>query len=303
MRTVLVPLDGNETSESILPEAIRVAGKGGRILLMRDVSSGRGGDGFISADMEAVESSDRYLRDRARQVESAGVSVGTETFVLQDPAMAIDEAADMLGVDLIACATHGRSGVRRVFRPSVAWAALAKSSVPVMVQRSRKGPTEMREAVLPVKILVPLDGSKRSEESLPLAVELAKDWNGQLLLVQVLPYMAGPGDSKGYLARITSKAEEYLNHVATSIAFPTSREVVAGDVLSGLADTINSRAITHVVMSSHGRTGLRRVATGSVTDDLIRRVAIPIVVVPSFSTSHKARVMEAVPLRSLQPAL
>jgi hypothetical protein len=43
------------------------------------------------------------------------------------------------------------------------------------------------------------------------------------------------------------------------------------------------RGVGHVVMTSHGRTGLPRVLLGSVADDLIQQPPCPIIVIPSHA--------------------
>jgi nucleotide-binding universal stress UspA family protein len=68
------------------------------------------------------------LRDRF-----AGVPVETAARVGEDVAEAICAEADERGVDLVAVATHGRSGLRRLVLGSVAEAVLRQARVPVLV--------------------------------------------------------------------------------------------------------------------------------------------------------------------------
>lgn len=71
----------------------------------------------------------RYLQGRACRVV---VREG-------DPAQAITEAAAAEGVDLIVMATHGRSGIDRLVRGSVAWRVLQRATVPVLILHQPAG--------------------------------------------------------------------------------------------------------------------------------------------------------------------
>src|SRR5690349_6141986 len=71
-------------------------------------------------------------------------------------------------------------------------------------------------------ILVPLDGSKRSEEALPLAAQLARSTGASLLLLRVIPpervYISFYPSVPGYMAEQIRRsflegAHEYLEHM------------------------------------------------------------------------------------------
>jgi nucleotide-binding universal stress UspA family protein len=71
-----------------------------------------------------------------------------------EPAAQIVEEILAASVDLVAMATHGRSGLQRAMLGSVAERTLERSPVPVLVQRpGGKRVTEIRT------LLVPVDGS------------------------------------------------------------------------------------------------------------------------------------------------
>jgi nucleotide-binding universal stress UspA family protein len=295
MPRVLVALDGSEASASILPEAIRLAGRDGELVLIHDVGCSNRDEGAEpSRQIGAVEASETYLHDRVAELRASGVRARSETFVMSDPAQAIDEGARIFEADFIACATEARSGFLRVLRPSIAWSALAHSPVPVMLRRSDQE-TEPVDTTTP-RILVPLDGSPRAEAALPFAQDLAQRWRGSLLLVQVLPELV-PTERRfrrGESYALTVEQEErdatsYLEAVAEGLGKDVSTMVTVGAVAQKLSAVATSWAsstatVSHVVMASHGRTGLRRVILGSIADDLIHELRIPIIVVPAFAS-------------------
>jgi nucleotide-binding universal stress UspA family protein len=121
--------------------------------------------------------------------------------------------------------------------------------------------------------MVPLDGSARAEQALALATRLAPQWNGSLVLVQV------SSDSTG--------GQEYLDRMAHDSAVPVKTALRHGKAGATLAQLAVDLDITHVVMTRHGRTGMSRAIAGDVAADLIERLSVPIVVVPSLTAESR----------------
>jgi nucleotide-binding universal stress UspA family protein len=82
-------------------------------------------------------------------------------------------------------------------------------------------------------------------------------------------------------SREVEDAEAYLDEIARGLAGHVETGVWVGDVVHRLVELAETCGITHLVMASHGRTGLARVVLGSVADGLIHRLSYPIVVVPA----------------------
>jgi nucleotide-binding universal stress UspA family protein len=77
--------------------------------------------------------------------------------------------------------------------------------------------------------------------------------------------------------------QAYLDRIARDLTVPVQTVLGHGQAGAALARLVDERAITHVVMTSHGRTGLSRVIAGDVAATLIDRLAVPIVVIPSLA--------------------
>lgn len=299
MRRILVPLDGNNLSASILPDARRLAGPDGELVLIRDASvSAYYGAAAIDEQNLAIQEADDDLVLQARALRQDGVDVRTQTFVMGSAIRAIDEAITMFKPDMVACATHGRTGLQRLWRGSVAWAALAHSPIPVLLRH----PAES-ERKLPLwspltqrRILVPLDGSSLTEAALPLATRLAMEWHVPLVLVKVVanapnvPSMPiGLITPAEYDWGVDAKAASaYLHSVADRLPGDIQTCVYEGVTVEALARAISDLSITDIVLASHGRTGLSRVILGSIADELIHRLHCPIVVVPALAAAEPA---------------
>ena len=69
----------------------------------------------------------------------------------------------------------------------------------------------------------------------------------------------------------------------STVLVPLDETGFAESILPDAQQLAGEHAITHVVMTSHGRTGLSRMIAGDVAADLIERLSLPIVVIPSLA--------------------
>ena len=154
-------------------------------------------------------------------------------------------------------------------------------------------------------ILVPLDGSKFSESSLPLAMAIGRASGARLHLTQVhVPYEpeallgSTPFQFEGvnmeeYDAQRLEQDEAYIAQLGgrmggDGVAVESSvfKGQRVADGLSGFADELGADLI---VMASHGHTGASRAWLGSVADELVRHAHKPLLVTrPVEGTSAAA---------------
>jgi nucleotide-binding universal stress UspA family protein len=296
MRRILVALDGSELAESIIPDAVRYAGPDGEIILVRDAGwATTGSKSAYPSIWDSKLETDTYLNSHANALKKQGVNAVAHAVVFFNPSAAISDTAGALEVDMIACATHGRGPFGRLIHGSVAWKTLAHSTVPVLVRHFGEGsingssPAEQAGR----RIMVPLDGSRFAEMALPLAQQLAGEWDVTLHLVRVVATTvvpeaayAGPGAAAAvfYSGDDEAAAHEYLERVAGTLKTKAHTEVLVGSpVFEVLIEAARGNHITDVVMSSHGHTGLARVILGSVADGLMQHLSRPIVIVPALA--------------------
>lgn len=150
---VLIPLDGSELAETIMPFAERVAGPAdAEVLLLTVVEplsavSGLAGGGVAGPDallLRQLEAK-KYLAGLATRLERKGVRVRT-LLGLGAPAAEILAVARSEQADLIAMTTHGRSGFKRAVFGSVAEAVLQAATVPVLMIRMTARAVAAKEA-------------------------------------------------------------------------------------------------------------------------------------------------------------
>lgn len=151
------------------------------------------------------------------------------------------------------------------------------------------------------RIVVPLDGSERAAQALPLAARLARASRGALLLVQVAMPSSGVGLPVGEAALFAreisdeelEKARHPLEVLAASEALagiPVEVEVVAGHPAERILSTATARQADLIVMCSHGYSGFKRWVLGSVAQHIARHSAVPVLIL------REGRTLPAVPL-------
>jgi nucleotide-binding universal stress UspA family protein len=294
MRRVIALLDGSELAASILPDARRLAGTGGELILIRDVSE----RGTLHECEMRIADAEIELRPIVAALASEGIRAGMHVSSYGEPIEAIKDAIKTREPDAAAAVTHARSGLDRLRHGSVSWWLLEHSPVPVLL-RHLDGvpiPAAPDAAELRRNILVPLDGSVMSESALPLACSLAEEWDAALYLTQVVPFDALPRmlTLKDQLAGAMlpqsipmRKAREYLEEIAQHCRGTVHRAAIYGAPVETLAQLAREWWITDIVLASHGRTGFDRVATGSISEDLIKQVHVPVIVVPGVRSRDR----------------
>jgi nucleotide-binding universal stress UspA family protein len=246
----------------------------------------------------AVEDAQAYLAVLADKL-SAQVPVKT-VVTYGDAATEILEAVRTHAADGIVMATHGRTGLGHLLHGSVPEAVLAHSWVPVLVVHARPG-----ERVAPLfdpaaaRIMVPLDGSALSEAALPIALDMLGP-AGELMLVSVAtpPHHVERGESGRVLAYLDQQedgskrdAYTYLRGIARRLQesqpdLQVALDVRIGEPAAGIVMATADRCGDLVVMATHGRTGVRRAAMGSVAGSVVRSGSVPVVLVRASTTRH-----------------
>jgi nucleotide-binding universal stress UspA family protein len=141
-KKILVPLDGSETSEAILPEIEKLVSVfGASISLLHVVAIP-----ILPGSMEPViqyqtisealiKEGGEYLRTIEKRLKDKGLTV--ESHLQQgNEAQLILEHGDRKDIDLIAMSTHGRSGVSRWLLGSVAEKVIRHATKPILLVRS-----------------------------------------------------------------------------------------------------------------------------------------------------------------------
>jgi len=292
---ILIPLDGSETAEKVLPyaralaENLKASIELVAALDVADMAAHLSATRHLDSLIEGGERrTTEYLRRIAASFSGANVTCTVEKGRAED---VILERAGATAGTLIAMATHGRSGLDRWLMGSVAEKVLRGANNPLLLVRA-SDQTKIDSAVTLKSVIVPLDGSELAESVLPAAVELAKKLKLEIVLFRAyhIPYSAyGGGD--GYynidFGELTDamkdEAQSYLKEKSAQLKAQGIEKIscVAKEGFSGdqIIKIGRETPASLIAMCSHGRSGAKRWVLGSVTETVVRHGADPVLVI------------------------
>jgi len=278
-KRILVPLDGSDTAEIVLPYVEEITAKLGAEIVLVSVSepAAAGVDHLHHSYLEQTkEQVQRQLEDW-RGKEKAKVQ---SRVLMGEPASEILGYADESNVDLIAMASRGRSSQGPWLLGNVAAKVLRATGRLLLLIRAPASDTALQEKRLVKRILVPLDGSGVGAAAIPHVEALAQALGAELVLFQVLETVTTWTGLEAGASQHMPQGEEnilasalpYLEGVEQRL---NKRGLTTSSVaaLGSPADQIISYAEAHdidlIAMSTHGRSGIGRWVFGSVTDKVL----------------------------------
>jgi universal stress protein A len=167
--------------------------------------------------------------------------------------------------------------------PGVVVLELDRHDEPLMAAASRTALTPFRLK----RILVPIDFSDCTRKALRYAIPLAKEHEAAITLLYVVP----PGFSAGEYGGIDyaalqrdarATAEQELAALAVEEVrseVPADTSVACGSPAFEIIEAAKSLPADVIVISTHGRTGLKHMLLGSVTEHVVCRAPCPVLVV------------------------
>ena len=303
---ILVPLDGSEFSQQVIPYVQLMAERlGCPVELFRVIDSvspaladpvhgrylDRVAEGF---DNEALDE----LKAVKDSLEHKGINVSTVIHEGRAASTITREAASDPGA-LIAMSTHGRSGVSRWFLGSVTSEVLHAASNPMFIVRSTANGESVEPPTLK-NIILPLDGSKLGEQVLPHAKQLSKALRLNAHLVRVTPpdgeyhsYLPAyaldgattvyHGPIEEFSKAVDAEAMEYLHRVGDRLhcegIHSSEEQLLHVNPAAAIVDLAHEIPESIVAMTTHGRSGIGRWVLGSFADKVARHSGRPVLLV------------------------
>jgi nucleotide-binding universal stress UspA family protein len=268
MNRILIPLDGSDFSKWVLARAERLYARPGASVTILSVAA----EGRELEYRDLVASARDQLRARGVPCKSI-VRVG-------DPATEIVRELSLGMYDVLAMATHGRTGLGRVVFGSVAVGVLRTSPAPLCLFRplSRPdgtlSPAENAEPARFARILVPMDGSEIAEGALPLAERLAMAFGSHLLFFSAVPPGDGEADRRMLAVEYLRLRAESFRRRGIKVGVDVRTGEPAAEILRASKDVVADT----IAMTTHGRSGLTRAMYGSVAERVLHGADLPILV-------------------------
>ena len=292
MRQIMVPLDGSEFAEQALGWAYAVASRTGACVHLVKVQAPEPhtAEAFffnVQADTATRIADQNYLDTTSIAAQHCDVSVV--------PALLRGRVVDALAaycaeqdIDLVVMTTHGRGGLSRAWLGSVADELVRRINIPLMLLRpSAKAPMCGKGFHLD-NILIPLDRSEESERAIEPALALGQLTGAHYTLLEVLPPLTlVPVPEVTPIAmqqtdhdELRARAAAYLDTVAERLRAHGHRVdtavVIQPQCAAGILEQAASTDTSLIAMATHGRSGLQRLALGSVADKVLRGTTVPL---------------------------
>lgn len=287
---ILVPLDGSQLAECVLPHTLAVAHAfDAEITLLRILEKNQAGVSAQFFDLLNWQINKTkallYLETIRARFQTSGIQA--ETMVLEGlVAEGITEYVQNQGMKLIILSSHGRHGLTQWGISSITQKIILSAQTSLLIIRADQRYTqagESSENPIYQRILVPLDGSQRAENVLPIITQLSHFHKSQIHLVQVVqtPEMARqlpPARedidlATQVVARNREEAGHYLEQLK-SRSYPEgitvqTHLITSDNAAVALHQLEEQEHIDMVALSAHGYSGNHQWPYGSMVNNFI----------------------------------
>jgi nucleotide-binding universal stress UspA family protein len=243
----------------------------------------------VQADMEAVIHAESRAAAAVEDRVKALTGRSSADFEIRIESGGADSAvlrvAEDVKATLVVTASRGLSGIARLLLGSVAERIVRYAHCSVLIARPHKKTS---------KILVATDLSDLSLPAVSLAAEAASRVSGELVILYSLDVFSSPAmgltvpfggvpmvPPPELVAQLHAGAQTALGAIIERLGIKAETRVVEGDAASNIIRTAEQIEADLVVVATHGRTGLARVALGSVAEKVVRGARCSVLVARS----------------------
>lgn len=276
LKKILVPLDGSELADRILGHVQRILLREDAEVMLLTVLPPEAATEDDRTRAWRIEEASGHLMGELKKLGQAGARARYD-LMTGDPAAQILAFADTWQPGLIAMSTHGRTGLERFRRGSVAERVLRGSDHPVLLANPRG--FEGREARFR-RILVPLDGTDTSASILPIVEEFASRYESEVILLHAAA--AYTAFSEYPNVEVRPSAEELRDLMEPyrerfeRVGVRSRVYILYEDPAQAILHVVAADAVDLVTMTTHGRSGLSRWVFGSVAEKVLRNCPCPV---------------------------
>lgn len=279
-KKILVAYDGSLSSDNALLQAFQLANDEKSWITVATVIPEYTGDldltvGIVQKTL--VRQGEQLLAKAASIAKQEGALVKT---VLEEGEIyeRLVDLAEAQNCGVIVAGRRGKSSLERALMGSVTARVIGLSQRDILV-------VPIGTKIGWKSILVATDGSRHSFFATERAIDIAKSYGGRLTAISVVDVPDELyGEAPSLVDDLVNKAKSYVSAVRDK----AEAEGVASDVLVREGESYKAivkiavqNSTDLIVMGSHGRTGLKRLLMGSVTEKVIGHAPCPVLVVKS----------------------
>lgn len=278
-KKILVAIDGSESSLHALKESFKLAtDEKSRITVVSVIPQYKGDLDLVWTDdiMDSMRKPcDDALSEAVKLAKAEGVLI-TAVCEEGEAHERIVDLADSTNCDLIVMGRKGHTRIEKMLIGSVTARVIGYTHRDVLV-------VPRNSTIGWQKILVATDGSKYSKAAADKAIDLAKTYGGNLMVLSVFDVPAEfYGETHSAADDIIQKSKTYVEDVrkqAESEGVKTEALVKEGETYQVITGIAGNLGVDTIIIGSHGRTGLKRLLMGSVTERVIGHAPCPVLVV------------------------
>lgn len=291
-KRLLVPLDGSDLAESVLPASVYLAERfKATIVLFHALEENPPATIHGARHLTDLNEARAYLDELAARLNRPGLTIERNVHAAKEPdvAQSITRHANALDTQLIVLCAHGRSGLREALVGSIAQQVIHQGATHVFLLR----PGEINEWHCH-KILVPLDSAPVHEPALPIAVEFARACEAEIKVLTVVPTASTvsaeraatstflPTTTTALLDLAERGAVDYLEKITSQLladGLNVKGRVERGDAANEILSGADREGADLIVLATHGRGSIEAFWSGSVTPQVIAKAKSPLLLV------------------------
>lgn len=295
IRHVVVATDLSEASELAVREGDAIARAHGALLTALHVVHMRPPLAMLfpqdrPTDPNATADLEQRAADAVRAQITAATGRAPEDFVVKisvgEPAPETLRFAEAAAADLVVVASHGRGGISRMLLGSVSDRVVRYAHAPVLVARPRGGDagpvvaaTDLSDPSLPAIDAGVAEARRRGVRLVVLSVVAEPDAilppPGAPPAVSSVPTSSSDAETKAAVAAVEARIQDALA-ARGAIADVVVR---TGTARAAIVDEAERRGASLVVVGTRGRTGIKRLALGSVAEGVVHAAPCSVLVV------------------------
>jgi nucleotide-binding universal stress UspA family protein len=283
-RKILCPVDFSDNSIAALDQAAKLARKDDALLYLMHVEFVPMGN--LAELAEEVTLSTQPGKLRLERIARKHLARVRHKLLVQfgRPAELIEKAAQDLDVDLIVMATHGRTGINRLFLGSVAEHVVRTSKRSVL----SFGPGTAIGALKRILCLVGFDPD--SIAALKFGWRLAQEYRAAVSLLRIVPvpFESSEVPVEPSTPEWEQNARDQLVKVAAENLGAKAKYkpvVRRGDPASAILEVEKELRPDLIVIASHEQSGLSHLIFGSVAERTVRESIVPVLTVRGRQTA------------------
>lgn len=287
----LVPLDGSDLAESVLPAAVYLTEQfNATLILFHALEQNPPATVHGARHLTDLAEARAYLDAIAARLNRPNLTIERHVHPSEpNVAQSITRHANALNAQLTILCAHGRSGLREALVGSIAQQVIHQGTTHVFLLRP--GPKADWKCH---KILLPLDSAPVHEPAMPIAGEFARVCDASLLLITVVPTastLSGeraatstflPTTTNAMLDLAERGAVDYLEKMTGKLlaeGMNAQGLVTRGDAAIEILSSAERSGADLIVLATHGRGSIEAFWARSVTPQVIARATSPLLLV------------------------